>query len=186
MVRRVADVNIVDDVYIVFDRYRTGSIKEHERVRGSKGHAAPNHNLTLTPVLPARDVIMKNTFNKQQLPRLLCMCHVPPSVHMLGDVDNIFDHEEADVSMVSYASKFAKESKKKIQILSDYPDVFVLLMNWFHRHHPNSHVTLLRCSGILVLTCSLCMRWQVVTVYHIHLARAKSMRSRYSRLIVHL
>ena len=58
MVSRVADVNIVDDVYIVFDRYKTGSIKAHERVRRSKGHAAPNQKLTLTTVLPARDVIM--------------------------------------------------------------------------------------------------------------------------------
>ena len=41
MVSRVADVNIVDDVYIVFDRYKTGSIKEHERVRRTKGMPPP-------------------------------------------------------------------------------------------------------------------------------------------------
>ena len=150
MVRRVADVNIVDDVYIVFDRYKTGSIKEHEWVRCSKGHAAPNHNLTLTTVLPTRYVIMKNTFNKQQLAHLLCMCHVPLSVHMLGDVDNIFDIEEADVSMVSYANKFAKEGKKEMQILSDDTDVFVLLMHWFHKHRPNSHVTLRKFDGQII------------------------------------
>ena len=150
MVSRVADVNIVDDVYIVFDRCKTGSIKEHERVRRSKGHAAPNHKLTLTKVLPARDIIMKNTLNKQQLAHLLCMCHVPPSVHKLGDVDNIFDHEEADVSMVSYANKFAKECKKEIQILADDTDVFVLLMHWFHKHRPNSHVTLRKFDGQII------------------------------------
>ena len=150
MVSCVADVNIVDDVYIVFDRYKTGSIKEHERVRRSRGHAAPNHKLTLTTVLPARDIIMKNTLNKQQLAHLLCMCHVPPSVHMLGDVDNIFDHEEADVSTVSYANKFAKECKNEIQILADDTDVFVLLMHWFHKHHPNSHVTLRKFDGQII------------------------------------
>ena len=150
MVSRVADVNIVDDVYIVFDRYQTGSIKEHEWVRRSKGHAAPNHKLTLTTVLPARDIIMKNTLNKQQLAHLLGMCHVPHSVHMLGDVDNIYDHEEADASMVSYANKFAKEGKKEIQILADDTDVFVLLMHWFHKHRPNSHVTLRKFDGQII------------------------------------
>ena len=76
MVSSVADVNIFDDVYIVFDRYKAGSIKEHEGVRRSKGHVAPNHKLTLTTMLPARDIIMKNTLNKQQLAHLLCMCQV--------------------------------------------------------------------------------------------------------------
>ena len=150
MVSRVADVNIVDGVYIVLDRYKTGSIEEHGRVRRSKGHAAPNHKLTLTTVLPARDIIMKNTLNKQQLASLPCMCHVPPSVHMLGDVYNIFDHEEADVSMVSYANKFATEGKKEIQILADDTDVFVLLMHWFHKHCLNSLVTLRKFDGQII------------------------------------
>ena len=86
--------------------------KEHGRVRRSKGHAAPNHQLTLTTVLPARDIIMKNALNKQQLAHLLCMCPVPPSVHMFGEVDNIFYHEEADVSMVSYTNKQKKVKRK--------------------------------------------------------------------------
>ena len=141
--RQVCDIDKIDSRMLVI----------------SKGHAAPNHKLTLTTVLPARDIIMKNTFNKQQLAHLLFMCQVPPSVHILGDDDNIFDHEEADVSMFSYANKFAKEGKREIQILADDTGVFVLLM-----HRPNSH--------------ELCMHWQVVTVYHIHLAKAKSMRSR--------
>ena len=199
MISRVDDVNIVDDVYIVFDRYKTGSIKEHELVRRNKGHATPKHKLTLTTVLPARDVIMKNTFNKQQLAHLLCMCHVPPSVHMLEDVDNIFEHEEADVSMVSYANKFAKEGKKEIQILADDTDVFVLLMHWFHKHCPNSHVTLRKFDGQIIDInvssemlgdpCANLLVMHALTgcdsVWY-PLAKAKSMRSRYSRLIVHL
>ena len=69
---------------------------------------------------------------------------------MLGDVDKIFDHEKTDVSLVSYANKFAKEGKKEIQILADDTDVFVLLMHWFHKHRPNSHVTLRKFDGQII------------------------------------
>ena len=48
--------------------------------------------------------------------------------------------------MVSYANKFAK----KIQILADNTAVFVLLIYWFHKHRPNSHVTLRKFDGQII------------------------------------
>ena len=47
--------------------------------------------------------------------------------------DGVFDHDEADVTMVSYVLKYANNGKGVIRVLSDDTDVFVLLVYWVYQ-----------------------------------------------------
>ena len=140
----VKKMNGDHDVYIVFDRYIKDSLKSHERERRRGGKMMPDYELTYTSILPPRDVIMKNPRNKQILIRLLCGCSVPDNIHMVGEADNLFGHEEADVAIISYVNMIIHDHKDKVQVLAD---VFVLLMYWFWKHQPPAEITMKRFDG---------------------------------------
>ena len=125
------EMNGDHDVYIVFDRYIKDSLKSHERERRRGGKMMPDYELTYTSILPPRDVIMKNPRNKQILIRLLCGCSVPDNIHMVGEADNLFGHEEDDVAIISYVN----------MIIHD------LLMYWFWKHQPPAEITMKRFDG---------------------------------------
>ena len=47
--------------------------------------------------------------------------------------DGVFDYDKADVTMVSYVLKAAKNGKGVIRVVSDDTDAFVLLVYWVYR-----------------------------------------------------
>ncbi|KAG0727207.1 hypothetical protein GWK47_035118 [Chionoecetes opilio] len=78
-------------VYIIFDKYHGESVKSHERQRRAGGQTYAEFELATATHLHARDEIMKNDEQKSE-----------HNIEMIGEVQNMFDHEEADVSLVSY------------------------------------------------------------------------------------
>ena len=94
---------------------------------------AGTYNLTLTSPLPNREVIMKSKANKRLLSRLLCTCTLAPNSLMVGEDEGLFNHEEADVLMVSFMIDAVRDGKKVIRILSGDTDVFVILIFWVRK-----------------------------------------------------
>ena len=52
---------------------------------------------------------------------------------MVGEDEGLFNHEEADVLMVSFMIDAVRDGKKVIRILSDDTDVFVILIFWVRK-----------------------------------------------------
>ena len=92
--------------------------------RRAIGVCAGTYNLTLTSPLPNREVIMKSKANKRLISRLLCTCTLAPNMLMVGEDEGLFNHEEADVLMVSFMIDAVRDGKKAIRILGDDTDVF--------------------------------------------------------------
>ena len=120
---------------VVFDRYCNVSAKDHERERRAIGVCVcvGTYNLTLTSPLPNREIIKKSKANKILLSRLLCTYTLTPNILMVGADKCLFNHEEADVLMVSFMIDAVRDGKKVIRILSDYTDVFVILIFWVQK-----------------------------------------------------
>ena len=118
---------------VVFDRYGNVSAKDHEGERCAIGVCAGTYNLTLTSPLPNREVIMKSKANKILLSCLLCTCTLAPNILMVGADEGLFNHEEADVLMVSFIIAAVRDGKKVIRILSDDTDVFAILIFWVRK-----------------------------------------------------
>ena len=95
---------------------------------------AGTYNLALTS-LPNREVIMKSSENNILLLRILCTCRpiLAPNMLMVGEDEGLFNHEEADVLMVSFMTDAVRDGKKVIRILSDDTDVFIILMFWIRK-----------------------------------------------------
>ena len=81
---------------MVFDRYFDGSIKCNKRERRGGGVKYPHHKLTMQTSLPTRDTIMKKTSNKKELIHQLCVSGTSQNVHMIGEDQCMFGHEEAE------------------------------------------------------------------------------------------
>ena len=113
---------------IVFDKYDDCSVKDHERVRRA-GEGSVSYNLTHNSPLPHRDAIMKNKQNKVELTRLISSFDMGENVSTESRADATFDHDEADITLISYLLQDA-EPGKVIRIVSDDTDVFVLLVYW--------------------------------------------------------
>ena len=118
---------------VVFDRYGKVSAKDHGRERSTTGVCAGTYNITLTSPLPNREIIMKRKANKRLLSRLLCTCTLAPNILMVGEDEVLFNHEEADVLMVSFMIDAVRDGNKVIRILSDDTDVFVILIFWVRK-----------------------------------------------------
>ena len=75
--------------------------------------------------------------DKRLLSRLMCTCILAPTVLMVGEDEGMFNHEDADVLMVSFMIDAVRYGKKNIRILSDDTDAFVILIsgygNWLSR-----------------------------------------------------
>ena len=52
---------------------------------------------------------------------------------MVGEDEGLFNHEEADVLMVSFMIDAVRDGKKAVRILSDDTDVFVILIFWVQK-----------------------------------------------------
>ena len=116
--------------YVIFDKYDPQSIKSHEREARSKGVQYPNFTLSKDTDLPPKDAIMKSTFNKKQLIFQLCTSDVcNQAAHMIGE-DDIYGHEEADVSIITYVKLAIGQGKKVIKVLCDDTDVLILLIHF--------------------------------------------------------
>ena len=76
---------------------------------------------------------MKSKANKILLSRLLCTCTMAPNMLMVGADEGLFNHEEADVLMVSFIIDAVRDGKKVIRILSDDPNVFAILIFWVRK-----------------------------------------------------
>ena len=91
---------------------------------------AGTYDLTLTSPVPNRKITMKSKANKILLSRLLCTCTQVPNILMVGEDEGLFNHEQADVLMVSFIIDGVRDGKKVIRILSDDTDVFAILIFW--------------------------------------------------------
>ena len=90
------------DKIVVFDKYNTLSAKDHERMRHA-GEVMLDYELSITTSLPKRDAILKSNNNKRRLASVLSTFSTGENVTMETRDDGVFDHDEADVTMVSYS-----------------------------------------------------------------------------------
>ena len=78
---------------------------------------------------------MKNKANKRLLSQLLCICndsHLANNTEFVSQADSIAQHEEADISIITYMLHAASTGAQTVGILSDETDIFVLLLEELH------------------------------------------------------
>ncbi len=112
-------------VIVVFDKYLKNSMKAAERMRRAGGALPPVYNLTLESPLPAKDIIMKNDTNKQQLIDLLCSVECPETVKLI-----VGPHEEADCSIICHLKTQLSKGLSNVLVRSEDTDVFLLLLHY--------------------------------------------------------
>ena len=84
--------------------------------------------------------------NKTSLIRYICAADSLPSGLTLVGEDGIFEHEEADVKLISYLLR-ASLHKKHIQVVSDDTDIFVLLVYFTWYYNPTAKISMKKYSG---------------------------------------
>ena len=89
------------EIYDIFDRYFEGSIKSHEREHCAGGKVFVEYEMTLDASLPKQVVSLKNKDNKRLLIDLLSGTKTPASIHMVGEKECRFQHEETDLNIVA-------------------------------------------------------------------------------------
>ena len=134
---------------IVFDKYQDVSAKDHERMRRAV-EVPIDYELSITSPLPKRDVIMKSKNNKRKLASVLSTFTVGDMTTTESRDDSAFDHDEADITMISYVVEAAQCGKDVIRVLSDDTDVFVLLIYWVYREEMTSKVQMERWDGTVL------------------------------------
>ena len=134
------------EVIVVFDQYDEYSIKSHERQRRAKGQSHRNYVLTDNTILPPKEWIMNSNENKTSLIRYICATDSLPSGLTLVGEDSIFEHEEADVKLISYLLH-ASPHKKHIQVLADDTDIFVLLVYFTWYYNPTAKISMKKYNG---------------------------------------
>ena len=129
---RLAHYPPISKKIVLFDRYdqETPSAKDHERTRRG---SAKEVRLTPNTPLPCREVILKNSHNKNLLNNILCSYLLPHNIQLVNNLDCVVTHAEADVTLCSYMLKAVAEGSQTIRILSNDTDVFVLLVYWTSR-----------------------------------------------------
>ncbi|KAH3868281.1 hypothetical protein DPMN_031424 [Dreissena polymorpha] len=75
----------------------------------------------------------KQEKNQQRLARILGTFNLGENVKMETPDDGLFDHDETDVTIVSYMLKCAKSNHGVVRVLSDDTDIFILLGVWVYR-----------------------------------------------------
>ena len=98
---------------IVFDKYQDVSAKDHERKRRAT-EVPINYELSITSPLPKRDAIMKSKNNKRRLASVLSTFTAGDMTTTASRDDSVFDHDEADITMISYVTEAAKCGKDVI------------------------------------------------------------------------
>ena len=92
-----------------------------------------NYDLTINTPLPSRDAIMGKKHNKLQLSKILSTDSFGERVTVESASNGVFNHDEADITMISYLLMVAETDTRAIRILSDDTDKFALLMYWMYR-----------------------------------------------------
>lgn len=147
----IKSVKLSCPVYIIFDKYFDGSVKSHERLRRAGGQAYSDVELTTTTQLPARDVIMNNDKNKTQIINLLCSKEQGDhNIQMIGEEQNLFDHEEADVSLISYTFFMLMTGVNHVQVRCDDTDIFILLLYYCWNQKPIARITMKKFDGTVI------------------------------------
>ena len=106
-----------------------------------------DYKLSVASHLPKRDAIMKSKSNKRKLASVLGTFNLGKNTSVETCDDGLFQHDESDVTRVSFVLQAAKSGKSVIRVLSDDTDVFVLLVYWVNRAHLNCKVQMKRWDG---------------------------------------
>ena len=69
---------------------------------------------------------------------------------MVGEDEGMFNHEEADVLMVSFMIGVVQYGKMVMRILSDDTDVFVILIFWVRKPSIKAPVQMEKWDGIVL------------------------------------
>ena len=94
--------------------------------------------------MPKREAILKSKRNKKRLAHVLSTFNVGENVTMDSLNNSVFEHDEADVTMISYVLEAANHV---IQVVSDDTDVFILLVHWVYKASILSKVQMERWMG---------------------------------------
>ena len=109
--------------------------------------------LNINSPLPAREKIMKNSSNKRISINLLCNYNSVENVNMIGEEQNEFQHEEADVSIISYLFLlFNRHQLEHIQIKADDTDIFLLLLHYYWSYKPDTQITMKKFVVMLLIS----------------------------------
>ena len=95
---------------------------------------AVNYNLAINSPIPSRDAILKNKHNKRHLSRVLSTFDMGAAVIIDTQDTGAFEHEAADVTIISYVLQAVGEGKNVVRVSCDDTDVFVLLVFWMWRN----------------------------------------------------
>ncbi len=93
---------------------------------------------------------MKSKRNKKKLANVLSTFNVGCNVTMDLFNDSAFDHDEADVTMVSYVLDATRHGKSIVQIVSDDTDVFLLLVYWVYKASIQAKIRMERWDGMIL------------------------------------
>ena len=147
------------DVYLVFDRYITFSTKgSYRKARGSEG--CPVYQLSASSPLPPRKQVLNNAINKKQLIQIIvdyfkadqtvlqgCKSKLiitgqddtPIEISSCGTIIRREDlntkHEEADVIVVAHAIYAAEVESKKVFVVADDTDIYVLVLHHYMKRN---------------------------------------------------
>ena len=94
--------------------------------------------------------MMKNKDNKRELAQLLCTYDLGYNIHLVSRAKSIAQHDEADITLISYMLHAAERGARTICILSDDTDVFVLLVYWCWKCSVKSRVQMLKWDGVVL------------------------------------
>ena len=145
-----------NDVLLVFDRYYDYSIKSVTRENRNIAQSSKKVKITLTGPAHDKNVVLTNKGNKVQLIRIIVesfkdlkMPHVSRKLIVTGldpipfevAVDKVRDRpdltnlqEEADTIIVSQILSMIQEGYRRIQVICEDTDVFVLLLHHYDQH----------------------------------------------------
>jgi hypothetical protein len=137
------------ETYVIFDQYDGVSAKDHERKRRAGG-GSHEYQMTLTSPLPGREIIMKNTQNKQKLSQLLCTYDLGNHIELVSRASRIARHNEADITLISYMLQASSAGAGTVRILSDDTDVFVLLVYWCWKKGVSCNVQMEKWDGCVL------------------------------------
>ena len=130
---------------LVLAKHQDGSAKEHERLRRGKEETNEEYDLTINCDLPKREVILTNTHNKREL--VLRTCNYGENVET---DDDMFQHDEADITIISHVLRATSEGKNVIRVKSDDYDVFVLLVHWVYKKKIKAKVQMEKWGGTVL------------------------------------
>ena len=122
--------HIPGEKVLLFYKYHDISAKDHERMRRA-GLGSINYDLTVNTPLPSREVLMRNKHNKLQLSKVQIPSTLGEGVTVESCTNGGFNHDEADITMISYVLMTAESNTQVIRILSVDTDVFILLVYWY-------------------------------------------------------